>query len=123
MIQIALPEHEREHGPSSDTPNEQLEDTMLSEAQNVGESDDQGIVVEGPLVVAPGHGSDDDQLGDGELHTVRSRRSGGEYRRAGNIPSINIYQFQRVSWMARGLGLPQLSQWSMRMDLVLSKPS
>ena len=126
MIPMALPEREREHGPHSETPNEQLEDTRISGGQNIGEREDHEAVVEGPSVVPPGDKFNDDQLGEGEPHTARSRRSGGE---SGVLAtsflstSINIYQSRREPWMLRCSGLSRLSQRSPGMDSVHSKLS
>lgn len=92
MIPIALQEQEREHGISSDTPDEQLAQNALDcHCGTRREDEDQGTVTERPSGVVHGHTYDDGQLGE-DAHYVQCGRSNGECQHPSNICYIHIYE-------------------------------
>ena len=112
MILIELREREREHGITSDTPNDQLGQNALDhreirrlEGCDGRDHEDQGMVAKQPSGVVLGRTFDDDQLGEGACYGQYGR-SGGECRCPGNPLFIHVYQFQGEPVETQYLGQP-----------------
>jgi len=81
-----------EQNVASNAPNEELRHTAhdlhadpQSEAQNLGERENQGIVAGGPPGASPGHTSGGDHVGQDAHDSVQSGGLGGECMCPGNI--------------------------------------
>lgn len=82
MVPTASQELEREHGVSSDTPNEQLDQNFPNlhpDPRRVEEREDQETVAEQSSAGVPKYIFDSDQFDEDTQHTVRFMRSWSEY--------------------------------------------
>jgi len=116
MIPIASRKRESEQEVPSDAANEQIAHNALdldcaegeSGVRNPEEGGDRGTVPERPSAVVSEYTRDDDQVGEGARHAIRSERSEGECLCRDGISSVNIYQIQRETPRIQHLVLPSL---------------